>query len=92
MALCTVSAALSLAACATPTPPPEPTIVTRTVNIPVVMPCRPELSQKPDLPATPVAILTGPDIFARTKLVVAELLLLRAENAELRAAHDACAK
>lgn len=91
LTLAAVGLALSLTACATTTPP-EPTIVTRTVSVPVAVACRPDLGQPPQYPATPEAITAAPDIYARAKLLVAELLLRRGREAELQAAIEACAK
>lgn len=80
---------LGLISCAT-VPPPEPTIVTKEVRILVPTPCKVDLPPSPTYPATPEALQAARDIFERTRLTVAELILRRSREAELLAALNAC--
>jgi len=66
-------------------------IVIRTVSIPVPVPCRPKIGPPPDYPDTDAKIEAAPDLFEKTKLIVAGRLIRVAREAELEAVLKACA-
>lgn len=76
---------LSLAGCATP----EPRIVYRDKLVPIVQPCKPQLSPEPDYPTTQKPVAT--DIFEQMKTLLAERDLRIARDLEQTAALKGCA-
>lgn len=81
---------LALAGCATP-PVQEPLIRTVEVRVPVPVRCSPMLSPEPDYPATDEARAMAADIFEGVKLLLAEIILRKAREAELKDQLAACA-
>lgn len=79
-----------LLGCATP-PTPEPVIRTVEVRVPVPVRCTPMLSPEPDYPATDEARAMAADIFEGVKLLLAEIILRKAREAELKDQLAACA-
>lgn len=79
-----------LSGCAA-TPPPEPIIRTVEVRVPVPVRCTPMLSPEPDYPATDEARAMAANIFEGVKLLLAEIILRKAREAELKGQLAACA-
>lgn len=81
-------AALALAGCATTAP--EPRIETRIVEVPVTVSCRVEIGPDPAYPDSDEALRGAPNLFERTRLLVAGRLLRIAREREISAALKAC--
>lgn len=79
--------ALALAGCATTS---EPKIITKVVEVPVATPCAVTVPPAPAYPDTDEAIRAAPNIFEKTKLIVAGRLMRIAHERELRAALIGC--
>ena len=81
--------ALALAGCATHRP--EPVIVTRTVEVPVIVRCiPPELRPEPDYPDTDDALRNAADAAERYARMAAGRLLRMARQRETEAVINAC--
>lgn len=80
--------ALSLAACAKP----DPIIryVTTEVQVPVSVPCDPDIGPEPAYVVTPEAVAAAPDIYALTVLLLAERLQRVSRDEVKTAALDGC--
>jgi hypothetical protein len=79
--------ALLLAGCATDQPGK---IEIRTVNVPVPIHCKPNLSKEPDYPDTDQALRNAPNIFERVKLLLAGRKIRTARTNELETAITGC--
>ncbi|HEY5346573.1 MAG TPA: hypothetical protein VIJ72_00155 [Rhizomicrobium sp.] len=79
-------AVLLLCGCATS----QAVLKTQTVNVPVALSCKPDIGSAPAYPDTPSAIAAAPDIFARTKLLLAGRMARIQREAELTVALAAC--
>jgi hypothetical protein len=67
---------------------PEPRIITRTVEVPVPVPCQVKLPTERPLPSEVSGL--GGDIFDLSKLAAMDLKELRAQVGEWRAVAEAC--
>jgi len=76
-----------LAACTTTG---TPKVETQIVNVPIPVPCKPDLGPEPDYPDTAAALVGVTDIFAGVQLLKAGRLMRIAREAELLAALKAC--
>lgn len=86
---------LALAACSTTPDRPEPIIRTVEVQVPVddpacVRQALEELGPPPVYPDTPAALVTAPNIYERTRLLLAGRELRMAREAALANALRAC--
>lgn len=89
--ICLAALALAtLTACGS-NPKPEPRIITRTVEVPVSVPCAVSVTE-PTFPDTDEALAGAADIFEAAKLVMAGRLMRMAALGEYRAAVKGCAK
>jgi len=67
-----VLAVLVLGACGhAPEKPVEPLVTVQTVNVPVAVPCRPDVGPAPSYADTPEAIQAAVDIYELAKLLLA---------------------
>ena len=78
-----------LGACATARPP-EPQIVTQEVKVPVPTPCAAQAPARPAFADDQPAIKAAPDIFERTKLLLAGREQRDGYIGQLEAANSAC--
>lgn len=78
---------LCLGACASN---PAPRHVTSDVVVPAPVACRPNIEPSPIWPDTDEALIAGPDLFARVRLLLAGRLLRMARERELLAALEGC--
>ena len=83
-----IAASLTLAACATA---PEPRIITRTVEVPVSVPCAVNVTE-PAYVDTDEAIAGAPNLYELAKLYAAGRLQRIGALGEYRAAVSGCAK
>jgi len=70
---------------------PEPKIEIRTVNIPVAVPCKVDIGEKPKYPDTDEALISASNILERAMLVMAGRILRIQREIELEAAINGCA-
>ena len=80
---------LCLVACA-PRLKPEPIVRTVTVQVPVPVPCRPDLGPEPEYADSPEALAAATDVFEAMKLRIAGRDQRHAREAVLRAALEGC--
>lgn len=83
----TAFACLTLAACATPS---EPRIVVKEVKIAVPVACSADPGPDPNYPDTDAALRSAPNLYERTKLLLAGRLLRMGREVELKAANSGC--
>ena len=84
-------AALLVAGCGSmPAPASEPAIVTKTVEVPVPVKCRPDLGPEPRYPDNDAALRGAADLFERVKLLLAGRELRIARDGEKTAALAQC--
>lgn len=86
-----ILSALALAACGTHDPA-QPTIITKTVNVPTPVACDPKLGPDPIYPDTAAAIAAAPNVAERARLYAAGRLMRQARERELQAAVVGCSK
>lgn len=79
---------ITLAACATTKP--EPQIVTKEVQVPVMVKCHPDIGPEPDYPDTDARLKAAPDLFSKVQLLVAGRLMRLSRDAVKSAALSAC--
>lgn len=79
---------ITLAACATTKP--EPQIVTKEVQIPVMVKCHPDIGPEPDYPDTDAKLKAAPDLFSKVQLLVAGRIMRMSRDAVKSAALSAC--
>lgn len=90
LAFATVSAALCITLCACQTTPLEPRIVTKTVEVPIQVQCKPTLPAEPSYPDTDAALKAAPDLFSKVQLMVAGRVLRIARLQVLNATLQGC--
>lgn len=86
-----VLAILSLAACQTMPERPPPIVVTQKIEVPVPVPCAPDLGPEPDY-VTDAEFMAAPDIFQAVLLYKRDRLISHARLAELAAALNGCSE
>jgi len=84
-----IACLLALSACA-PRPAPEPIVKTVEVQVPVAVPCRPDIGPEPVYADSPEALAAAPDVFEAMKLRIVGRGQRIARGAVLIAAIEGC--
>jgi len=84
-----IACVLCLGACA-PRGKPEPIVRTVTVNVPVPVPCRPDIGPEPEYADSPEALAAATDIFEAVRARIAGREQRQARETVLKAALEGC--